>query len=48
MALPLSTIRRLAERARARTLAFRHKREPKPPKHRDAERRAPTPRARAG
>ena len=48
MASPISTVRRLTDSARARARTFAHRREPKPPSHRDAERRAPTPRARAG
>ena len=48
MASPISTVRRLADGARARARALAHRREPKPSAHRDAERRPPTPRARAG
>ena len=43
MASPISTVRRLADGARARARAFAHRRQPKHPAHRDAERRPPTP-----
>jgi hypothetical protein len=47
MVSPITTVRRLADGARARALALMPERKPTPSKPRDVPRRGPTPRARA-